>query len=370
MRKKNITSLMIMIMLTAVFSQNVSAGFKLPDIGEVASDITSGISDAADHAGEAISDKAQQAGEALAGVAGHAGTLLDDLTSGVGTAASGAARQIGDIASGFASHAGSVVSEWGKQAGKTSDNIKDLLSDAGVTIQITAEQLGNATADKASDLTEKAGKVADDAINVVSGAPDFVVDQAGHVVDLAAIGSEYVTSTASEAFQIIKEKSSLLMSIAEEAVAGLDLSKQENWEEAKDAVDNALEEAFAEGILQAKNEETIRIITRIVFGSMMYSYQYSNGYITLGEYVSRMSEVLIKEGLPTGVGFIISILPFSTGHADWFAKQATYYLISLAYNDRPGDEIESEEKRLFENVLETESGSLVETEAETETEVR
>ena len=73
----------------------------------------------------------------------------------------------------------------------------------------------------------------------------------------------------------------------------------------------------------------IRIITRIVFGAMMYSYQYSNACITLGQYVGRMSEVLIREGLPTGVGFITSILPFTTGKAERYAKQAAYYLTSL-----------------------------------------
>ena len=357
MRQKVLSSLMVGIMLTTVFSQSIYAGFKLPDVGGLASDLTSGIS-----------DKAQQAGEALSGAAGQAGGLLSGFASGVGSAASGAAGQIGDIATGFASHAGSVVSIWGQQAGKTADGIKEKLSDAGVTVKVTAEQLGSATADKVEDLTDKAGKAADDAINAVSDASDFVVDQAGHVVDLAAIGGEYVTSAAGDALRIIKDQGTLLMSIAEKAVAEIDLSNPENWEQAKTAVDDALEGAFSEGIIKANNEETIRIITRIVFGSMMYSYQYSNGYITLGEYVSRMSEVLIKEGLPTGVGFIISILPFNTGNADWFAKQATYYLISLAYNDKPGDEIESEEESVFEDVLKTES--LVETEAETEKKIR
>lgn len=368
MKKRVISSLMTVVMLTIALTQNISAGFKIPDVGGMASDITSGISDAAGQAQDVISEKAQQAGEVMSGAANQAGEILSDVKNGAGAAVSGAAMQIGDIASGFASHAGSVVSEWGKQAGETADEIKGLLSDAGVTVQITAEQLGNATAKTVEDLTEKAGKATDDALGAVSGASDFVVDQAGHVVDLAAIGSEYVTSAAGEALKILKEQSSLLMSIAEDAVSDIDLSKQDNWEQAKAAVDDALSEAFDEGILKAKNEETIRIIIRIVFGSMMYSYQYTNGYITLGEYVSAMSEVLIKEGLPTGVGFIVSLLPFSAGHADWIAKQATYYLIALAYGDKPGDEIESEEDRLLEKASETELDFLAETEAETEKE--
>ena len=366
MRKRVISSSLTFIILTIVLAQEVNAGFKMPDIGGMATDITSGIADVAGQAEGVISEKAQQAGNALSGVADQAGTILTGVKDGAGEAVSGAAEQVGEIAEGFASHAGSVISEWGIRAGETADKVKELLSDAGVTVQITAEQLGTATVDMMDDLTDKAGKSADDAISSVSGASDFVVDQAGHVVDLAAIGNEYATSAAAEALTILKEQSTLLLSIAEDTVSKIDLSEPENWEQAKTAVDDALEEAFDEGILRANNEETIRIITRIVFGSMMYSYQYSNGYITLGEYVSGISEVLIKEGLPTGVGFIISILPFSTGHADWIAKQATYYLIALAYNDKPGVEIESEEEQLLEEVPETEMDALAETEEETE----
>ena len=213
-------------------------------------------------------------------------------------------------------------------------------------------------------LTEKAGKAAEEAINAVSEASDYVLDQAGHVVNLAAAGGAYASSAALEAVQVLEKQGKTLVAITEDAVAGMDLSEQENWDQAKTAVDKALSEAFDEGILQTKHEETIRILTRIVFGAMMYSYQYSNGYITLGEYVGGMSEVLIKEGLPTGVGFIISALPFVPGGTGWYAKQAAYYLIALAYGDKPGDEIEVEEESMFERVLETEHDMPVETETE------
>jgi hypothetical protein len=82
----------------------------------------------------------------------------------------------------------------------------------------------------------------------------------------------------------------------------------------------------------------------------MYGYQYKNEQITLGDYVSAMSEVLIREGLPTGVGFLVSILPINKiPHAESLAKEATIYLISKAYGDEPGNEIEAEEEALLED---------------------
>ena len=63
-------------------------------------------------------------------------------------------------------------------------------------IQVTASDLGNATANKAAELTDKAGKAANNAINAVSDAGNMVVDQAGCVVDLAAAGAGYVSSAA------------------------------------------------------------------------------------------------------------------------------------------------------------------------------
>ena len=375
MKKKSLKSITAVIVMTALLSQEAVAGIKIPDIGKMASDAAAGISDAAGKAGEAISDTAgkagevisdtaQKAGETIAGAAGQAGEAISGAAQSAGKAASGAAKQVSQIASGFASQAGDVVSGWGKQAGETADGIKENLAGAGVKIKDTAEQLGNATAEKVAALTDKAGKAADDAINAVSGAGDFVVDQAGHVVDLAAAGAGYVTAAAGGAMKELEEKGSVLMKIAEDAVADLDLSEPENWEAAKASVNDAIEKAYAEGILDDEkiDEETIQIVTSIVFGTMMYGYQYSNGQITLGEYAGNMSEVLIKEGLPTGVGFVVSLLPIKIPHADSIAKEATYYLISIAYGDKSGEEIEAEEEMLLDEVLEEEAVSEAVTE--------
>jgi len=50
MKKRVISSLMTVIMLIIALTQQAGADFKIPDVGEIASDITSGISDAAGQA--------------------------------------------------------------------------------------------------------------------------------------------------------------------------------------------------------------------------------------------------------------------------------------------------------------------------------
>lgn len=323
--KKRVSRIAAAVLLcVSVLSQEACA-IEFPDLGELAEEAVSGIADAA----------------------GDAGDVISDLTG-----------QAGDIVSGFPSQAGEVLSDWGRHAGETADSVKEKLSDAGVKVITSAEQLGNATAGKASELTKQAGKAADDAINAVSGAADYVLDQAGHVVDLVAAGAGHVSSAAAEAFQVLQESGSLLMETAQEAVAGIDLSKPESWDKAKEKVVEAIESALVSGLLKHGNisGETVKIVTNIVFGAMMYGYQYSNGQITLGEYVSGMSEVLIRNGLPAGVGFVVELLPIPVPNAGSMAKEATYYLISKAYGDEPGDKIEAEEEALLEEESELMNG--------------
>lgn len=240
-------------------------------------------------------------------------------------------------------------SELGKLASEAASGIADAAGTAGGAIADAAGTAGGAIADAAG--------TADDAIGAVTDAGGFVVDRAGHVIDLAAVAADYVSSEATEALQVLQRYGTLLMNLAEAAVSGIDLSKEESWEEAKAAVDAAVDKAFDEGIIDREkvSEEAIQIATRIVFGALMYGYQYKNEQITLGDYVSAMSEVLIREGLPTGVGFLVSILPINKiPHAESLAKEATIYLISKAYGDEPGNEIEAEEEALLEAVSETE----------------
>lgn len=213
----------------------------------------------------------------------------------------------------------------GKLVEEAASGIADAATSAGAAI---------------SDVTGQAGKTVDDAINTAAGAADYVVDQADHVVEIASCGAGYVTSAVARAFQVLQESGLKIMKLVQDEVADLDLSKPESWDIAKKKVDEAIEKAFESRILNREkiSEETAKIVTNIVFGAMMYWYQYSNGQITLGEYVSGMSEVLIRNGLPTGVGLIVSLLPIHLPNADSLAKEATYYLISKAYGDESGED--------------------------------
>ena len=87
--------------------------------------------------------------------------------------------------------------------------------------------------------------------------------------------------------------------------------------------------------------ETLKIIEDVVFGTTVYGYQYSHGIITLPEYTAIMSEIIIKAGLPTGVGYIAGLLPIPGGK--YIAKEATAFLIQVAFG-------EDREEVLYEDV--------------------
>ena len=88
--------------------------------------------------------------------------------------------------------------------------------------------------------------------------------------------------------------------------------------------------------------ETLRIIEDIVFGTTVYGYQYSHGIISLPEYTAIMSEIILKAGLPTGVGYIASLLPVPGGK--YIAKEATAFLIQVAFG-------EDREEVLYEDIV-------------------
>ena len=342
MKKRVSVLTAVLLLCVSVFSQGVMA-IELPDPSELeklASEAVSGIAEAAGGVGDTVADAAGQAKEAAADIAGH---VSDKVT--------GAADQVSDIASGFAESAGEVLSGWGRAAGETADSVKEKLADAGVKVKTSAQELGSATEQRALELTKQAGETADDAIETLSEAGDFVVDKTGHVIDLADVAADYVSSEAAEALQELQKNGPLFMSLAEAAVSGMDLSKENGWEAARSAVDAAVKKAYEEGLIDREkvSGETVRIVTDVVFGALMYGYQYKNEQITLDEYVSSMSEVLIREGLPAGVGLLVSVLPIGQiPYAEVMAKEATYYLIAKAYGDKPGDEIEAEEEYLLE----------------------
>ena len=361
MKKMLSKAVLAAILVLSMFSQNVMA-FELPDeLKKFASDVASDITDAGEHAGDTITGAFDAAGKAASGAAEKAEEITSGAASQIGTIASEtgkklktseAAQQIEDFAAGFTSKAGNVASEWGHWAGETADGVKTSLSKAGVTVAATASEMREATNDKAAELTAAAGKQADEAISAVKGAGNMVIDQAGHVVNLASAGAGYASSAAGSALKILKEKGDVLMQIAQDAIGDIDLSDEQNWTTAKKEVERAIDEAYKTGVIDKKvDRETVQIVTNILFGTMMYTYQYSNGQISLGDYAKSMSEVIIREGLPTGIGFITDLLPTGPINGD-ISKEVTYYLISVAYGDDSGEVIEEDEEMLLEEISE------------------
>lgn len=179
------------------------------------------------------------------------------------------------------------------------------------------------TATNVLDAAENAG-------SKLSDAADMVIDKAGNVIDMASEGAAEVTEAGKNAAQILQEKGEELMKIVNEELANIDLPDQD-WKKVENAVDAALEKASEAGLLGDKSDsETIRAIASLILGVVMYSYQYSDGEIDLKEFVSSLSEVIISEGIPAGVGYVVSQLPIPIPNADKYAEEAALYLLSKA----------------------------------------
>ena len=375
MRKARVT--VAMLLTVSIMTQNVYAGIKLPDLGELASEAAEAVSGAVEaasgavnQAGSVLSDAGKSVSETVSGAVGEAdkvlpdsekslgervseavdwaGEVLTDVKKHVGKSVSEASDKAGEVTGGFQAQADEFLSEWIKNVGETADRVKESLKDAGIKIQDAAAQLGAATADKAAELTGKAGEAAGDAIDAVKEARDLVVDKTGHVVDLASAGAGYVSDSASKTFQYLRENGEKLIQIGRYAVSSFDLSDPENLEQAKAAVNLAIEIAYMTGELNgAVDRQTLHTVTNILFRTLTYLSQYKEEKITLGKFTRLMSDMIIKEGLPTGVGFVVGLFDGSLPISKEVAKQVTYYLISKAYEDKDGAEIESEEASLF-----------------------
>lgn len=182
-----------------------------------------------------------------------------------------------------------------------------------------------------SKAKKKASSIADHALEAMDDAANMVVDEAGEVVNMATESAGKVSSAASEALDQICEKGEDLIAAAGSAVEGLDLTKAENADKARKAIDIAVEKVCSGLIGKKLDLETIRIIKDLVFGAVVYGYQYTHGSITLPEYAALMSEIIIKEGLPVGIGYIAGKLPIPG--AGQIAKEAAEYLIQSAYGE-------------------------------------
>jgi len=314
-------------------------------IGDFFEDAAAGISEAAGKAGEAIGGAASQAGgviggaaskagETISGAAGQAGEVIGGAAGQAGAAIGGAASQAGDIALGFAANAGDVMKQWGENVSETSDAVKQALQDAGIAITVGASELGDATMEKASEIIDMAGDTVDGAIAAVSNAGDFVLDQAGHVVDMASIGIGNASCEASQALDALQECGTQLVEITGDAVDGLDLDNEAVWNQAEQAIHKAIKDACNSNILPIRpDEETITILSDIMLEAAKGGYRCSKGQITLGDYTHDMSDVIIRNGIPAGVGTIAGLLTGGNGTAMKLAREAAFLIITSANSD-------------------------------------
>ena len=260
-----------------------------------------------------VSSKATEAGEAVQEAAGAAGDALGEL--------------------------GANISE---RTEKAATDLGELFDDWGQDISEAAGQISEHAASVSQDIAEKSKDIADQALSTLDGAANVVVNGAGDLINMAAETAGLVPSEAKQVVDTIAAQGSDLIAMADEAVAGLDLEKPENAAKAKDAINKAIEDAYHTGFFGDNfSPDALKIIKDIVSGITVYGYQYANGIITLPEYAVIMSRIIIRDGLPTGVGYLAGRLPIPG--AGYIAKEVTELLIQAAYGT-------GEEEVLYEDV--------------------
>lgn len=277
----------------------------------------------------------------LPGILGDAVGFLSEIAEDAAEVVQGAAGTVSEKAGEF----GTAVSE---QAGKASSAAGDILNRTGETVggiagnvSEAAGHLSETVSAVSDDVKDKAEKAASQAMSSLNGAANVVVDQAGNVKNMAVEGAETVADSVAQAYEVIRDKGSELMQMAQQVIANIDVSDPEQLNSAKEALDKVVTEAFADGSLGVKvSPETIQIITDVVFWTAVYGIQYSQNQISLPEYASLMSVVIIRNGLPTGVGFVADRLPIP-GAGD-LARTVTKLLIEAAYGNGQEDVLTEE----------------------------
>lgn len=270
----------------------------------------------------------------------------EKLAAAASSIQDGAAELI-DAASAAAEEAGVNTSDL---ISAVSDSVMDYLQNASGEIaelnevlNVSAQELGSITADAAAELMDSLGDAADQSSEVIQEASDFIVDQADGAVQDAEDFATNASDSAAEAFSVLCDQGKELVSIVSDAIAGIDLSDLEVMDTAEALAQTAIEKASEAGTFKKKlDAATVKLLSKLIISAIVYGQQYSNNEITLAEYVVKLSEVIIKTGLPCGVGTLIKLLPIPG--ADVIAREASLYLIALAENqmDSPETELDPE----------------------------
>ena len=296
---KKLIALMLCAVLTA--SPVLASEGEPKSDGDIFEDVIQFISEKADEAGKATQEAMNTAGDTL-------GELGANVSEQLGTAVSG----IGDYLNGF-----------------------------GENVYEAAAQVSEAAESISKDVADQSSAIADQALRTLNGAANVVVDGTGNIINMASESADAVSSSAAEALETISSMGAELSTLADAAVIGLNLTKPENIEKARAAIDQVIDNAYNKGLLgKTLDLESVQIIKDIIFGTAIYGYQYSRGLITLPEYATLLSKIIIRAGLPAGVGYIASKLPVP-GAGD-IAKEVTTLLVQAAFG-------EGEEEILYED---------------------
>ena len=296
---KKLIALMLCAVLTA--SPVLASEGEPKSDGDIFEDVIQFISEKADEAGKATQEAMNTAGDTL-------GEFGANVSEQIGTAVSG----IGDYLNGF-----------------------------GQNVYEAAAQVSEAAESISKDVADQSSAIADQALRTLNGAANVVVDGTGNVINMASESADAVSSSAAEALETISSMGAELSTLADAAVIGLNLTKPENIEKARAAIDQVIDNAYNKGLLgKTLDLESVQIIKDIIFGTAIYGYQYSRGLITLPEYATLLSKIIIRAGLPAGVGYIASKLPVP-GAGD-IAKEVTTLLVQAAFG-------EGEEEILYED---------------------
>ena len=287
---KKLIALMLCAVLTA--SPVLASEGEPKSDGDIFEDVIQFISEKADEAGKATQEAMNTAGDTL-------GELGANVSEQLGTAVSG----IGDYLNGF-----------------------------GENVYEAAAQVSEAAESISKDVADQSSAIADQALRTLNGAANVVVDGTGNIINMASESADAVSSSAAEALETISSMGAELSTLADAAVIGLNLTKPENIEKARAAIDQVIDNAYNKGLLgKTLDLESVQIIKDIIFGTAIYGYQYSRGLITLPEYATLLSKIIIRAGLPAGVGYIASKLPVP-GAGD-IAKEVTTLLVQAAFGE-------------------------------------
>ena len=296
---KKLIALMLCAVLTA--SPVLASEGEPKSDGDIFEDVIQFISEKADEAGKATQEAMNTAGDTL-------GEFGANVSEQIGTAVSG----IGDYLNGF-----------------------------GQNVYEAAAQVSEAAESISKDVADQSSAIADQALRTLNGAANVVVDGTGNIINMASESADAVSSSAAEALETISSMGAELSTLADAAVIGLNLTKPENIEKARAAIDQVIDNAYNKGLLgKTLDLESVQIIKDIIFGTAIYGYQYSRGLITLPEYATLLSKIIIRAGLPAGVGYVASRLPVP-GAGD-IAKEVTTLLVQAAFG-------EGEEEILYED---------------------